>query len=722
MRALEAASALLLGIAATGTIVWYPLWRGRQRLARFTGRPAPIVTAHRAVRDLHDRGDAGGGAAGDSGRRPGGGRRPDRRCRAAARDRARLGRGGPADAAPQLLTPFARTCTTMYSHAHDEDSVSRSPEPAGTPAARCCACCSRHPEVEIGALTGGSNAGEPLGALQPHLVPLADRVLEETTRRDAGRPRRGLPGAAARPVRPRSPAQLGDDVVVIDCGADFRLTDAGGLGDGSTAATHAGSWPYGLPELPGQRDAARAAPRRIAVPGCYPTVSTLALAPAVAAGLVDAADVVVVAASGTSGAGKARQAAPARQRGDGQRLSAYGVGGTHRHTPEIVQNLSGAHRRRRCGSASRRCWCRCPAASWPPARRRCTTASTADDVRAAYEKAYADEPFVHLLPEGQWPQTKSVIGSNAVHLQVTVDEAAGRLVAVGAVDNLAKGTAGAAVQCMNLALGLARDHRPDHRGAGAVSDRRSRSAVPRDARRRPARPGRRGARRGPSPRRSSRSPPPPPRPSIVCAGRSVPKKVRQARAVHRVRRRGPARLRADRHPRRAARAAGRGGDQRLHASRPSTPTGSWSRSTRPTAAAEEWRRPGHDRRPRRPRRSPPPKKNPDERHPPRRLPGRRRRRRPQVQSAARTSPWSSTTARRTTPRRVFTANRCKANPVLWSQEVVKDGIVRAVVLNSGGANCYTGAEGFQTTHAVAEQVAERARHRRRSTWSSARPA
>ena len=77
-----------------------------------------------------------------------------------------------------------------------------------------------------------------------------------------------------------------------------------------------------------------------------------------------------------------------------------------------------------------------------------------EDVRAAYTKAYADEPFVHLLPEGQWPQTKSVTGSNAVHLQVAVDADAGRLVAVGAVDNLAKGTAGAAVQCMNLALGL----------------------------------------------------------------------------------------------------------------------------------------------------------------------------------------------------------------------------------------------------------------------------
>ena len=140
--------------------------------------------------------------------------------------------------------------------------------------------------------------------------------------------------------------------------------------------------------------------------------------------------------------------------------SAYGVGGVHRHTPEIVQNLGRVDRRRRCRSASPRCWCRCRAASSPPARAPLAGAVTADEARAAYDKAYADEPFVHLLPEGQWPQTQSVLGSNAVHLQVTVDEAAGRLVAVGAVDNLAKGTAGAAVQCMNLALGLDETTRP----------------------------------------------------------------------------------------------------------------------------------------------------------------------------------------------------------------------------------------------------------------------
>ena len=162
---------------------------------------------------------------------------------------------------------------------------------------------------------------------------------------------------------------------------------------------------------------------------------------------------MVVAASGTSGAGKAAKPHLLGSEVMGN-ASAYGVGGIHRHTPEITQNLSGLGRRHGHASASPRCWCRCRAASSPPARRRCTTASPPTTSATAYDKAYADEPFVHLLPQGQWPQTKSVTGINAVHLQVTVDEDARRLVAVGAVDNLAKGTAGAAVQCMNLALGL----------------------------------------------------------------------------------------------------------------------------------------------------------------------------------------------------------------------------------------------------------------------------
>lgn len=308
-----------------------------------------------------------------------------------------------------------------------------------------------HPAVEIGAVTGASNAGQRLGALQPHLLPLADRVIEQTTVEVLGGHDvvflalpHGQSGAIA--------AALPEEVVVIDCGADFRLADSA-LWEkfyGTENGGHAGTWPYGLPELPGQR-AQLAGARKIAVPGCYPTVSTLTLAPAIQAGLVEP-DVVVVAASGTSGAGKAAKPHLLGSEVMGS-MSAYGVGGVHRHTPEIIQNLSGLTDQQVTVSFTpllapmpRGILATCTAKLLP--------GITREQVRAAYEKAYADEQFVHLLPEGQWPQTQAVAGANVVHLQVTVDEAAGRLVAVGAVDNLAKGTAGAAVQCMNLALGL----------------------------------------------------------------------------------------------------------------------------------------------------------------------------------------------------------------------------------------------------------------------------
>ena len=319
-----------------------------------------------------------------------------------------------------------------------------------------------HPDVEIGALTGGSNAGTALGELQPHLVPLADRVLEETSTETLGGHDvvfLALPHGQSGPIA----KELGDDTVVIDCGADFRLNDPD-TWEKFYGSAHAGSWPYGLPELPGQRELLEGA-RRIAVPGCYPTVSTLALAPAVAAGIVEADDLVVVAASGTSGAGKAAKPHLLGSEIMGN-ASAYGVGGTHRHTPEIVQNLSGLTDAEVRVSFT--------PVLVPMPRGILATASasildgvSAEDVRATYEKAYADEPFIHLLPEGQWPTTKAVIGSNAVHLQVTLDPeaggVAGRMVAVGAVDNLAKGTGGAAVQCMNLALGL-----PEETGLSTV--------------------------------------------------------------------------------------------------------------------------------------------------------------------------------------------------------------------------------------------------------------
>jgi N-acetyl-gamma-glutamyl-phosphate reductase len=171
----------------------------------------------------------------------------------------------------------------------------------------------------------------------------------------------------------------------------------------------------------------------------------------VGAGLVTP-DVVVVAASGTSGAGKAAKPHLLGSEVMGN-ATAYGVGGTHRHTPEITQNLSVLT------DASVTVSFTPLLVPMPRGILATCTAPLVDgvteaDVRAAYLKAYADEPFVHVLPEGQWPQTKSVTGSNAVHVQATADLSARKLVAVGAIDNLAKGTGGAAVQCMNLALGL----------------------------------------------------------------------------------------------------------------------------------------------------------------------------------------------------------------------------------------------------------------------------
>ncbi|CAN5260920.1 N-acetyl-gamma-glutamyl-phosphate reductase [soil metagenome] len=304
-----------------------------------------------------------------------------------------------------------------------------------------------HSGVQIGAVTAGSTAGQTLRGHQPHLVPLADRVIAETSVAALSGHDvvfLALPHGQSAAIA----GELPEETVVIDCGADFRLADPAAWSQ-FYSGEHPGSWPYGLPELPAQRGLLKGA-TRVAVPGCFPTVSVLALLPAVAEHLVDTSSIVVVAASGTSGAGKAARPHLVGSEVMGS-VSAYGVGGVHRHTPEIVQVLSGIS-----GTEVR--------VSFTPvlvpmprgilATCSAPTSISADDAYAAYEKAYADEPFVHLLPEGQWPHTQSVLGSNAVHLQVTVDQAAGRLVAVAACDNLTKGTAGAAIQCMNLALEL----------------------------------------------------------------------------------------------------------------------------------------------------------------------------------------------------------------------------------------------------------------------------
>ncbi len=343
-----------------------------------------------------------------------------------------------------------------------------------------------HPEFEIGAITAGTNAGSLLGEHHPQLPELADRVLEPTRGEVFGGHDitfLALPHGASAELA----AQLPDSMLVVDCGADHRLTDAEAWRE-FYGTEHAGAWPYGLPELvsrsitfgrpdpapagaqtswseaepaerdrtaPGwvkQRDALEGA-RRIAVPGCNVTAVTLALAPGLAAGVIESSGLTAVLACGTSGAGKAPKSHLLASEIMGS-ASPYGVGGVHRHVPEIEQNLAWA-------AGGRPVRVSFTPTLVPMSRGILATATAplADGVdrttvRAAWSQAYADEPFVHLLPEGNWPATASVLGSNAAHVQVAVDKRAGRVVAVVAIDNLGKGTAGASLPAANIALGL----------------------------------------------------------------------------------------------------------------------------------------------------------------------------------------------------------------------------------------------------------------------------
>jgi N-acetyl-gamma-glutamyl-phosphate reductase len=299
--------------------------------------------------------------------------------------------------------------------------------------------------LTIGALTAAASAGTTLAEHHPNLLPLAHRTLEPTD----------LDVLAGHDViflalpHGHSAAlaeQLGLDTVIVDCGADFRLTDPAAW-ERFYGSPHAGSWPYGLPELPGGRERLRGA-TRIAVPGCYPTAALLALLPAVAADLVEPA-VTVVAVSGTSGAGRAARVDLLGSEVIGS-ARAYNIAGAHRHTPEIAQGLRAVTDREVTVSftpvlipTSRGILATCTARTRAPL----------PELRAAYEKAYDAEPFIHLLPEGQLPRTGAVIGSNAAQIAVAVDDDAGVLVAIAAIDNLVKGTGGAAVQSLNLALG-----------------------------------------------------------------------------------------------------------------------------------------------------------------------------------------------------------------------------------------------------------------------------
>jgi N-acetyl-gamma-glutamyl-phosphate reductase len=296
-----------------------------------------------------------------------------------------------------------------------------------------------HPEFDLVAATAHSRAGTHVTAVHPQLTGL-DLTLgatEATTLSDADLVFLALPHGQSAALAARLPA----GVKIVDLGADFRLTD-GELWRKYYGGEHAGTWTYGLPELPGQRELITSS-ERVANTGCYAATVTLALAPLIASGLASGEDVVVVAGSGTSGAGRAAKVnlLGSEVMGD---LSPYKVG-AHQHVPEIKQAT---------GATS--------LSMTPmlvPMPRGILATVTArfareGDPREVLLDAYADEPFVHVLPAGQWPHTAATAGSNSCHLQATVDADSGRIVVVSALDNLGKGAAGQAVQCANLMSGL----------------------------------------------------------------------------------------------------------------------------------------------------------------------------------------------------------------------------------------------------------------------------
>jgi N-acetyl-gamma-glutamyl-phosphate reductase len=339
-----------------------------------------------------------------------------------------------------------------------------------------------HPDLELGPLAAAASAGAPVTVVHPHLAHLDSHTfepLDPARLSSADLVFLALPHEESATVGAALPA----GTPVVDLSASFRLADPRVWSE-YYRTPHAGQWCYGLPELPGARERIAAA-RRVAAPGCYATAAVLALAPLIVARLADPRDIVIVAASGTSGAGRSPSAALLATEVIGS-MSAYQVGGTHRHTPEIEQALravmlawggdppgtprgaEGAWPASRQAPSRVLAWGGSdPVVSFTPmlapmprgilatctARLRDPGTTTAA-LREALAAAYDGAPFVRLLPEGRWPSTAATNGSNMAHLQAAVDVHAGRAVVVAALDNLGKGAAGQAVQAANLMLGL----------------------------------------------------------------------------------------------------------------------------------------------------------------------------------------------------------------------------------------------------------------------------
>jgi N-acetyl-gamma-glutamyl-phosphate reductase len=312
---------------------------------------------------------------------------------------------------------------------------------------------ANHPELTLKTVTANSNVGQSVSSLHPENLAHADLVFVETNATNL----QGhdvvflaMPHSKSAEVA----SWLEDTKLILDCGADFRLENAADW-EKFYGTKHAGTWSYGLPELTladdGKQRSRLKNVNRVAVPGCNVTAITLALAPALTSGLIEPADIVSILSVGTSGAG--RSPIPlAVSEGEGS-SHAYGVGGVHRHTPEIEQNLANASGQK-------------VSVSFTPVlvpmfrgilavnTAKAKPGTTLSSLRQVYLDAYGNEKFIHVLPEGEFPNTGELAGSNNATIGISLDEHSGRVVIVCALDNLVKGTAGAAIQSLNLALGF----------------------------------------------------------------------------------------------------------------------------------------------------------------------------------------------------------------------------------------------------------------------------
>ena len=308
---------------------------------------------------------------------------------------------------------------------------------------------SAHPNFKIAFIGAHSNAGESITALHPHLPDFEGQSFSAVSVEDLNKCDlvfTALPhGESAKLI-----SQLSQKVKIVDLGADYRLTDKNQW-DKYYGGPYAGSWTYGLPELTDHNSIAKSG--QVSNPGCYATAIALSIAPAI--NQIDSKDIVVVAASGTTGAGRT---AKVNLIGSEvmNNLTSYKFGGIHQHTPEIEQILSSISDKTVKISFTP-ILAPMPRGILATVTARLNTSSSTLKLRAVYEEFYRESKFVTLLAEGVMPMTNSVLGTNNVFMQIALDSHVNRIVVSTAIDNLGKGAAGQAIQNANLMCSLPED-------------------------------------------------------------------------------------------------------------------------------------------------------------------------------------------------------------------------------------------------------------------------